>query len=70
MQIEGVPGKTGHKQSWDGKKIGSGHMVLSAVVPGRTLEYDLSFAKPWKSQSKAAFEFEQEGLATGNILVL
>ncbi|OEY67515.1 SRPBCC family protein [Marinobacter sp. X15-166B] len=64
VEIGGVPGKPGHKQSWDGKKIGSGHMELSTVVPGQTLEYDLSFVKPWKSQSKAAFEFEQEGQAT------
>ncbi len=64
VKIVGEPGKPGHKQSWDGNKIGSGHMELAEVVPGRTLRYDLFFIKPWKSQSKAAFMFEQEGQIT------
>jgi uncharacterized protein YndB with AHSA1/START domain len=63
-EIEGAPGKPGHTQSWDGKKIGSGRMELTEVVPGRRLDYDLFFIKPWKSRSKAAFAFEKEGQAT------
>jgi len=64
VEIEGAPGKPGHKQSWDGKKIGSGHMKLAEVIPGQRLDYELFFVKPWKSQSKATFEFGQEGQAT------
>ena len=56
----GVPGKTGHKQSWNGKKIGSGYIELIEAIPGQKLEYDLFFIKPWKSQSKASFLFNPE----------
>lgn len=61
VEISGAPGKPGHKQSWNGKKIGSGHIELAETVSGRRLDYDLFFIKPWKSRSKAAFAFDQEG---------
>ena len=64
VAIGGVPGRPSHEQSWNGKKIGSGRMELAEVVPGRTLGYELFFVKPWKSHSRAAFEFATEGQAT------
>ena len=64
VEVSGAPGEPGHKQAWSGKKIGSGHMELVGVVSGRTLDYDLFFIKPWKSRSKAAFVFEEEGKDT------
>lgn len=64
VEISGEPGKPGHKQAWDGKKIGSGHIELAEVVSGQTLRYNLHFIKPWKSQSKAYFTFEQDGKST------
>ena len=64
VEISGEPGTPGHKQSWDGKKIGSGHIELDEVVPDRSLGYNLYFIKPWKSNSRAAFRFEPEGNGT------
>ena len=64
VEITGLPGEPGHTQYWDGKKIGSGHIELVERNPGRKLDYNLYFIKPWKSNSKAAFTFEQEGEAT------
>ena len=64
VEIAGSPGETGHKQSWDGKKIGSGHIELAEIEPNRRLGYELFFLKPWKSHSKAAFTFEPDGQAT------
>ena len=64
VEIMGVPGNSGHRQSWSGKKIGSGHIELTRAVSGQSLEYDLFFIKPWKSQSKASFLFSQEDQST------
>lgn len=64
VTIEGNPGTPGHKQFWDGKKIGSGRMELVKVTPDQLLAYDLYFIKPWKSQAKASFTFEPVGNAT------
>ena len=64
VENSGKPGESGHKQSWNRKKIGAGYIELAEVVPGRTLEYTLYFIKPWKSHSTAAFAFDQEGNGT------
>ena len=64
VEINGPPGELGHTQYWDGKKIGSGHIELSELIPGRELGYNLFFIKPWKSNSRAAFTFEPEHEAT------
>lgn len=63
IDIEATPATIGHKQTWNGKNIGSGHMTISEIQPSQSIKYDLYFLKPWKSHSKVAFEFseDQEG---------
>lgn len=63
VNIEGKPGQVGHSQRWDGKRIGSGEMVVSAVNPPQHIEYQLRFLKPWKSQNQVAFNFDAGGTA-------
>lgn len=64
VEIRGEAGKPGHSQSWDGQYIGSGSMTLSTLRAREQLEYALEFIKPWKSSSKAGFEFRDLGQAT------
>ncbi len=61
VTIQGQPGQVGHAQSWDGKRIGTGEMMLMSVDAPARLEYSITFLKPWKSKSKSSFEFIEEG---------
>lgn len=47
--------KVGHKQKWDGQRIGQGEMTLVSMIPNESIEYDLLFLKPWKSHSTVKF---------------
>lgn len=61
VEISGEAGQCEHAQQWDGKRIGSGRMILSSFkVPDR-IDYELTFLKPWKSKSKVAFELTSLG---------
>jgi uncharacterized membrane protein len=64
VTVTGEPGKPGHKQSWEGEKVGAGQQELVKMVPERELDYDLLFIKPWKSRSKIGFRFEPRGKGT------
>jgi len=59
VNVTGAVGSVGHGQSWNGKQIGSGNMAITSVQENKRIDYDLFFLKPWKSQSKVAFIFEE-----------
>ena len=54
INVRGEVGEAGHKQAWDGKRIGSGEIILVQQTQTQ-LDYDLLFLKPWKSSSKVSF---------------
>ena len=64
VQISGNPLEKGHKQEWNGKRIGSGEMILDELKADQLLRYELIFTKPWKSKSEVSFEFVAEGGST------
>ncbi|NRA46208.1 MAG: SRPBCC family protein [Oligoflexales bacterium] len=64
VQISGSPLERGHKQKWDGKRIGAGEMFLVDLKADQLLTYELNFTKPWKSKSDVSFEFIAEGAST------
>lgn len=52
----------GRFYSWDGQVIGAGNMELRDLSVPRSVDYILTFLRPWKSVSDVRFEFvEQEG---------
>ena len=61
VTVEGTAGEVGHSQAWDGDFIGSGKMVLAAATPNESLDYELTFLKPWKTHSKVGFRFRSAG---------
>ena len=64
VDIKGTPGQIEHEQSWDGKRIGSGRMVINHIIPNQRLDFDLFFLSPWKSHSKVSFCLKAEGEQT------
>lgn len=58
VTVSGNPGEIGHSMSWDGAIIGSGKNTLSSSKEHQ-FHYDLAFFKPWKSQAKVNFLFEE-----------
>ncbi len=63
VTVEGQPKESGHAMSWDGEIIGSGKNTLRDYDTHK-LHYDLEFFKPWKSQAKVSFVFEELGEQT------
>lgn len=43
---------------WEGKRLGSGNMSITNESPHTSIDYDLTFLKPWKSKAKVRFELE------------
>lgn len=61
FDVSGEPGNTGHAQQWNGKRIGSGEMLIEEINQSKNIQYELRFLKPWKSKSKVIFNLSQEG---------
>lgn len=59
-EITGIPKTPGHKYAWEGKKVGMGSLTLNSMDE-RHIHFDLQFLKPWKSQAKDNWLFEQWG---------
>ena len=64
VDVEGEPGKVGHKQAWAGDFIGQGDMTIGSVVENERLDCELRFLKPWKTESKVLFRLEPAGDGT------
>ncbi len=50
--------------SWEGDRIGSGNMRIAAEAKNQSVDYDLNFLKPWKSEAKVRFELSQKEAGT------
>lgn len=48
-------------QEWEGVRIGSGNMKVIKEEENKSIDYELTFLKPWKSNAKTRFEFTHEG---------
>lgn len=46
----------GKSYSWEGERVGSGNMQVTAEEPERWVDYDLNFIKPFKSSARVRFE--------------
>lgn len=62
--ITGDTGHIGHKYHWTGKKIGEGHLTIRSVTPGKAINFDLEFIKPWKSRAMDAWDFTETNEGT------
>lgn len=60
VKIQGSLGEVGHRQEWDGDRIGSGSMVMTSSSDAG-FHYDLEFIKPWKSKGTVEFKLEGQG---------
>ena len=58
--IMGTPKQPGHKYSWEGKKIGVGHLTLRSM-DAKHIHFDLVFIKPWKATANDDWLFEEWG---------
>lgn len=54
----------GKYYEWLGDRVGSGNMTVLKETSNSSIDYDLTFLKPWKSSSKVKFECEPKGNST------
>ena len=61
-EFRGTDGTVGATSIWDGnKEVGAGEQEILSLDPGRRIDSELRFLKPWKSTSQAYLEVEPEG---------
>ncbi len=52
--FEGTDGEVGFISKWEGNKVvGSGEQEIKRIIENESIESELRFLKPWKSQSDA-----------------
>ena len=51
----------GKYYEWTGKRVGSGNMTVTRENAPHSVDYDLTFLKPWKSSSKVQFKTKSLG---------
>jgi effector-binding domain-containing protein len=57
FELIGPDGEVGTKRTWDGKILKDGEMVLTQLVPGELVGYDIAFNKgEYKSKGKITIE--------------
>ncbi|MEQ8472965.1 MAG: SRPBCC family protein [Marinoscillum sp.] len=49
----------GDSYAWEGDRVGSGEMKILNRTENQSVDYDLHFLKPWKSQADIRFELEE-----------
>lgn len=49
----------GKYYEWHGDRVGAGNMTLLNETINKSIDYDLTFLKPWKSTAKVRFEIEE-----------
>jgi effector-binding domain-containing protein/uncharacterized protein YndB with AHSA1/START domain len=54
----------GSTYAWQGEIVGQGEIEHRELQPGRRIDDEIRFAKPFKSKSKVAFEMEPAGQGT------
>lgn len=59
-ELFGTDGQVGTTRKWNGKKLGDGEMKITAMVPGQSVNYDLSFMQG-KIKSQSAMILESQG---------
>lgn len=61
----GTHNSVGATYTWVGNdKAGAGDMTIASLEPGKRVEIDLHFVKPFEDRSKTRFKFEPEGQGT------
>ncbi len=50
----------GKSYSWEGDRVGSGEMKILSEEENQSVDFDLHFLKPWKSQADIRFELSEE----------
>ncbi len=50
----------GQSYSWQGERVGSGHMRIVQEQSPTQINYDLTFLKPWKSTAKVRFDLSEK----------
>ena len=49
----------GKSYSWEGERVGSGEMKILNEEANKSVDFDLHFLKPWKSQADIRFELSE-----------
>jgi hypothetical protein len=60
-KISGTVEQPGHLYEWEGKETGSGQMKVVKVEPGKMVDIELKFIKPFESLADTKFDIQPDG---------
>lgn len=58
VEISGTPLQAGHLWEWKGKETGEGQMELDKIQAPKSVDFVLTFTKPFQSVAQTNFTFE------------
>lgn len=61
VDVTGEPGAVGSCYSWLGEIVGQGEIEHLQMSPGKSIQDEIRFLKPFKSKSNVSFRFEGRG---------
>ena len=61
LTYEGPTAGTGAAYSWEGDKVGAGHLAIADSQLDRSVHFNLDFTKPFAASNKVEFTFTPEG---------
>lgn len=61
VEVTPSSNEVGSVYSWNGDVVGEGEMEHKLLQPGKRIEADLRFQRPWKSQADVSFDFQAVG---------
>ena len=65
VHVTDDPASVGSVYSWKGEIVGEGEIEHRRLDPGRTVEDEIRFVKPFRSQSKVVFDMKPDSRGTG-----
>jgi uncharacterized protein YndB with AHSA1/START domain len=64
VKVTDDPSSVGSLYSWKGEVVGQGEIEHKRLEPGRLIEEEIRFLKPFKSVSEVSFDLEAAGSGT------
>ncbi len=61
LEYSDSPQQEGGYYTWDGKRVGAGRLTHLEFRPGRRIQQEIEFYRPFKSVSEVNWEFESAG---------
>lgn len=68
IEVRGTDGEVGSVWAWDSEITGKGEQKIMALTPGKRIEYEITFIKPFEGKAASSVTFKQLDSTQTNIV--